>query len=337
MTILRWLLSHLVLLIVVATLVFAWLRWDDLQGWVPEPVNRVVMQLREELGGGGHESGTPAVAEKEESGPVSERLPAMAGAVVVTPAPESASGAMAEETTVAAGSARDKRFPPTTESAGAAEAPAAVAENGAGEAPTQEPGVVASADTAGVEQSVSSAAEATAEDVQAAAGHAATEKAGQEAEAGAVSHAAAPVVASAESRDSSVPPAEVPVSLQQDVAPSEAPATEAKSSDGARFEALLARAREAFWRRDLQASVAAYRELTRMAPENPDVWGELGNVLFAANEMPQAAEAYAHAAELLLATGRPEDVPPLLPIIQRFSPEKARALQQKLHTPMPRG
>ncbi len=334
MTILRWFLSHLVLLIVVGTLVFAWLRWDDLQGWVPEPVNRVVMQLRHRIDAVTHsEEATATASRPETTGQPAEpeRLAAMPEAGT------SAAGAAG----VAQATQQESNEPTATETAGmpGAEgvnapgpkaAPATQPEAGSPERmAASEP--TGTAGTGGQPMAAGETAPGS-EATEAMAGQAEPRQA-----AGPETPAAEEAATQFASRADRAETAAQASPAEAAAGPATGPAAAGAGADRAGFMALLGKAREAFWRRDLRTAIETYRELTRLAPEDADVWGEYGNVLFAANDMPAAAEAYAQAAERLIAAGRREEVTALLPIIQRFYPARAQALQQKLQASASRG
>ncbi len=330
MTILRWFLSHLVLLIVVGTLVFAWLRWDDLQGWVPGPVNRVVMQLRHRLDAVTHgEEATATASHPETTGQPAEpeRLAAM---------PEAETSAVGAAG-VAQATQQESNEPTATETAGM---PGAEGVNAPGPkaAPATQPEAAGSERMAASEptgtagtgaQPMAAGETAAGSEVPGAMAGQAEPRQAAGAETPAAEEAAVQSASGVERAETAARalPAETTA----------APAAAGAGADRAEFMALLGKAREAFWRRDLRTAIETYRELTRLTPEDADVWGEYGNVLFAANDVPGAAEAYAQAAERLIATGRSEEVMPLLPIIQRFNPARAQALQQKLQEAAPRG
>jgi tetratricopeptide (TPR) repeat protein len=92
----------------------------------------------------------------------------------------------------------------------------------------------------------------------------------------------------------------------------------------------LIQAREAFWHRDLAKAETLYAELTAKQSDNPDIWGELGNVYLAQNKVKEAADAYYKAAEILIDEGRLRQVGQLMGVIQMAEPAKAQALDQKI-------
>lgn len=98
--------------------------------------------------------------------------------------------------------------------------------------------------------------------------------------------------------------------------------------DAARSELIMAR--EAFWHRDLIRAETLYTELAQRQSDNPDLWGELGNVYLAQNKITDAADAYYNAAEILIDEGRIRQIGRLMAVIQVGNPEKARGLDEKM-------
>lgn len=92
----------------------------------------------------------------------------------------------------------------------------------------------------------------------------------------------------------------------------------------------LIQAREAFWHRDLAKAEQLYGDLAGKQSDNPDIWGELGNVYLAQNKVKEAADAYYKAAEILIEEGRLRQVGQLMGVIQMAEPAKAQALDQKI-------
>lgn len=92
----------------------------------------------------------------------------------------------------------------------------------------------------------------------------------------------------------------------------------------------LIQAREAFWHRDLGKAEKLYADLTVKQSDNPDIWGELGNVYLAQNKVKEAADAYYKAAEILIEEGRLRQVGQLMGVIQMAEPAKAQALDKKI-------
>ena len=91
---------------------------------------------------------------------------------------------------------------------------------------------------------------------------------------------------------------------------------------------LLAAAREAFWLRDYETAERNYRELTRLQPDNPDAYGELGNIYFSQGKWDEAGVAYYEAAIRMVEGKRLDDARNLLNIIRGLDAEKGAELEQ---------
>ena len=63
---------------------------------------------------------------------------------------------------------------------------------------------------------------------------------------------------------------------------------------------ILADAREAFWLRDHATAESHYQQLIAAQPDNPDGYGELGNMYFSQGEWEKAASAYFEAGTRLV-------------------------------------
>jgi len=71
-------------------------------------------------------------------------------------------------------------------------------------------------------------------------------------------------------------------------------------------EDLLQQARKAYWNDELDKSKSLYEQYIDANPENPDGYGELGNLLSTMGDLDRAAEMYRKAAELLSNAGNIE-------------------------------
>jgi len=89
----------------------------------------------------------------------------------------------------------------------------------------------------------------------------------------------------------------------------------------------LKAARQAYWQGDLAGSEALYAALAKAAPDNPDVIGEFGNILFAQRRYGAAADAYLTTGRLLVASGRAQQVKPIIAVLQNIAPQKAATLR----------
>jgi hypothetical protein len=93
---------------------------------------------------------------------------------------------------------------------------------------------------------------------------------------------------------------------------------------------LLREARLAYQRNALPEAEQLYQQLIEIAPEDPNAYGELGNVYYVQGQWEQAGEAYYQAAMRLLDAGQTSQVEYLLRIIQGLSPARAKKLQNRL-------
>jgi tetratricopeptide (TPR) repeat protein len=93
---------------------------------------------------------------------------------------------------------------------------------------------------------------------------------------------------------------------------------------------LLAAAREAFWKRDYARAETSYRELIALEPDNPDGYGELGNMYFAQGKWEQAAEAYYDAGTRLVVQNRIQQAEVLVQVIRGLNGDQADALAEQI-------
>ena len=91
---------------------------------------------------------------------------------------------------------------------------------------------------------------------------------------------------------------------------------------------LLAAAREAFWLRDYETAENKYRQLIVMEPDNPDGYGELGNMYFSQGKWEQAATAYFDAGTRLVAEGQLEQASQLVEVIRGLDGSQADELNE---------
>ena len=96
----------------------------------------------------------------------------------------------------------------------------------------------------------------------------------------------------------------------------------------------LTSAREAFAAGDIDRAVASYNDVIKNNPNNADARGELGNVYYLTGQLPEAAQTYYDAANLLLDRKEFDRVEPLLPVIAQINPMMVDELIQKLHMAM---
>jgi Tetratricopeptide repeat len=94
---------------------------------------------------------------------------------------------------------------------------------------------------------------------------------------------------------------------------------------------ILASAREAFWLRDYVAAEQQYNKLISIDPDNPDGYGELGNMYFSQGEWDKASAAYFNAGVRLLNQGLVDDAQQLVEVIRGLNGSQADELQQKVN------
>lgn len=94
--------------------------------------------------------------------------------------------------------------------------------------------------------------------------------------------------------------------------------------------ALLQQARQAYWARDFATAVAAYQKLLDADPENPDLYGELGNVYYSMGEWQAAGQAYYAAAQRLLARGQTQQIGYLLHVLEGLDRDLADQLRKQI-------
>lgn len=93
---------------------------------------------------------------------------------------------------------------------------------------------------------------------------------------------------------------------------------------------LLSQARQAYWQHNYDDAEAAYRQLLEINPDNPDWYGELGNLYYATGKWKLAGEAYYQAATRLWQTGRTAQLGYLLRVLKGLDPDLADKLEQEM-------
>ena len=89
---------------------------------------------------------------------------------------------------------------------------------------------------------------------------------------------------------------------------------------------LLAAAREAFWLHNYDDAEKSYRALTELEPQNPDGFGELGNMYFSQGRWEEAAAAYFEAGTRLISEGRLDAARELVNVIRGLNGQQADEL-----------
>ena len=102
----------------------------------------------------------------------------------------------------------------------------------------------------------------------------------------------------------------------------------AKSASEVKPYELLAAAREAFWLHNYEDAEKNYRALTELEPENPDGYGELGNMYFSQGRWDEAAAEYYEAGIRLVSEGRLDAARELVNVIRGLNGKQADDLDK---------
>lgn len=94
---------------------------------------------------------------------------------------------------------------------------------------------------------------------------------------------------------------------------------------------LLFKARLAYWNGDLKTAENAYIQLTEMVNDDPNAYGELGNLYYMQAKWKKASDAYYQAAIKLSKTNNADQAQHLLRIIRGLDTETADKLQAELN------
>lgn len=87
-------------------------------------------------------------------------------------------------------------------------------------------------------------------------------------------------------------------------------------------------ARESYHRRNYVLSEKSYQQVINNTEDNYDAYGELGNVYFNQGKNAQAASAYYEAAAIFVRIGQRSRAESLIDLLWRLDPSKADELQQ---------
>jgi hypothetical protein len=126
-----------------------------------------------------------------------------------------------------------------------------------------------------------------------------------------------------------VPEAGVPASETAPTPTDETIGTEAEIAAMRPYQ-LLAKAREAFWLRDYEVAEKHYRALTQREPDNPDGYGELGNMYFSQGRWDEAAATYYEAGIRLIDEGLFTRAGQMVEIIRGLNGEQAGDLERQI-------
>ena len=111
---------------------------------------------------------------------------------------------------------------------------------------------------------------------------------------------------------------------------SERPPAATPDETGKSTYELLAAAREAFWLHDYEAAEKYYQQLTLADADNPDGYGELGNMYFAQGQWEPAAAAYYEAGVRLLKTGMVVEARQMVDVIRGLNGTQADDLERQI-------
>lgn len=94
---------------------------------------------------------------------------------------------------------------------------------------------------------------------------------------------------------------------------------------------VMAKAREAFWLRDFELAEQQYQKLTQLEPDNPDGYGEMGNMYFSQGKWAEAAEAYYQAGARLLNDGLVQEARQMVDVIRGLNGAQADDLEAQIN------
>ena len=109
----------------------------------------------------------------------------------------------------------------------------------------------------------------------------------------------------------------------------DAPQTIAGATSETPYE-VMAKAREAFWLRDFEQAEQQYRKLTQLDPDNPDGYGEMGNMYFSQGKWDESAAAYYEAGTRLLQDGLVQQARQMVDVIRGLNGAQADDLEAQI-------
>lgn len=142
----------------------------------------------------------------------------------------------------------------------------------------------------------------------------------------------AATVAAKPAEPATVKPAATPESKPA-AAPAESKPTATATATGAKPPITVdtvAEARAAYGRGDVAGAIRAYEAAAAIAPNDPAITGELGNVLWANGRMAEAAKAFHRAGLALVAAGRIAEAQALVEPIGKSNADLAADLSRAL-------
>jgi len=103
-----------------------------------------------------------------------------------------------------------------------------------------------------------------------------------------------------------------------------------EGADAERRNEMLAAARRAYWSDNAPLAIRHYEALIAAYPNEPDFFGELGNIYYQQGEQERAGQAYYQAALLLLRRGNRERAEDLADLLRSTAPGYAEELSKHL-------
>jgi hypothetical protein len=94
---------------------------------------------------------------------------------------------------------------------------------------------------------------------------------------------------------------------------------------------LLAAAREAYWLHDYEGAENHYQRLIQLEPDNPDWYGELGNMYFSQGQWQQATAVYYEAGIRLLNDGKMVQARQMVAVIRGLNGVEADDLENQVN------
>lgn len=92
----------------------------------------------------------------------------------------------------------------------------------------------------------------------------------------------------------------------------------------------ISAARKQYWDGDYDAALNIYQQLTKIEPNNPDVWGEMGNIFFSQKNLSKMIDAYQQTILLLDAENRKQEAANLLKVVRRANKQRAASIEKIL-------
>ena len=95
-------------------------------------------------------------------------------------------------------------------------------------------------------------------------------------------------------------------------------------------DALLFQARQAYWDKNYEQAIQGYQQLIQKEPNNPDYFGELGNIYYSLNDFPNASRHYSQAALVLIQHNKMEQARSLVSPVTAMNRELGDKLRQRM-------